>query len=107
MPHSVRHTLTCYLTCRAWKEGDLFVAEAVALPVASQGETEGEAMGNLLEALQLFIECCISRGTLEQVLLKHHWRPALRPPRELPRGSFALPVPLPSDFKRQLEACRT
>ncbi len=41
---------------RVWREGDWFVAQCLELDVASQGETEQEALANLREALQLHFE---------------------------------------------------
>ena len=40
----------------AWREGDWFVAQCLGLDIASQGETEEEAIANLKEALQLHFE---------------------------------------------------
>lgn len=37
-----------------WKEGDLFVAKAIEVEVASQGKTKKEAVANLEEALELY-----------------------------------------------------
>lgn len=39
------------------KEGDLYVALCPELDVASQGPTVEEAMANLKEAVELFLEC--------------------------------------------------
>lgn len=39
-----------------WKEGDWFVAQCLEVDVASQGETEAEALENLKEALELHFE---------------------------------------------------
>lgn len=39
-----------------WKEGDCFVAQCLEIDVASQGETESEALANLKEALELHFE---------------------------------------------------
>lgn len=39
-----------------WREGDWFVAQCLELDVASQGETEAEALTNLKEALELYFE---------------------------------------------------
>ncbi len=39
-----------------WKEGDWFVSQCLELDVASQGETEEEALANLKEALELYFE---------------------------------------------------
>ena len=39
-----------------WREGDWYVAQCLELDVASQGETEDEALSNLKEALELYFE---------------------------------------------------
>jgi predicted RNase H-like HicB family nuclease len=39
-----------------WKEGAWFVSQCLELDVASQGETEEEALANLTEALELYFE---------------------------------------------------
>jgi predicted RNase H-like HicB family nuclease len=39
-----------------WQEGDWYVAQCLELDVASQGETEAEALTNLKEALELYFE---------------------------------------------------
>lgn len=39
-----------------WKEGDWYVAQCLEIDVASQGETEDEALDNLREALDLYFE---------------------------------------------------
>ena len=39
-----------------WKEDDFFVAKTVGLELASQGSTKKEALNNLQEALDLFLE---------------------------------------------------
>ena len=98
---------TFYLTGTVRSEGGWYVAECIDLPVVTQGKTDGEAMANLLEAVQLFVEDCLARGTLEPVLLKYHWKPRLHPPRRVSRGEFSLPVPLPLIVKRHLDECRT
>jgi len=43
-------------TARVWPEGDGFVAQCVEVDVASQGDTEREALENLREALELYFE---------------------------------------------------
>jgi predicted RNase H-like HicB family nuclease len=96
-----------YLTGKIDREGDWYVARCDGLPVVTQGRTDGEAIANLIEAAQMFIESCIERGTLDEVLAKHHWRPSLTPPQDVGPGVFAIPVPLPQVVKRQLEACPT
>lgn len=39
-----------------WKEGDWYVAQCLEVDIASQGETEQEALANLSEALELYYE---------------------------------------------------
>jgi predicted RNase H-like HicB family nuclease len=39
-----------------WREGDWYVAQCLELDIASQGETEAEALTNLKEALELYFE---------------------------------------------------
>ncbi len=50
------------------REGHWYISICPVLDVISQGKTRDEALTNLKQALQLFIESCIERGTLEQVL---------------------------------------
>lgn len=39
-----------------WREGDWIIAQCLEVDVASQGKTEGEALANLREALELHFE---------------------------------------------------
>jgi predicted RNase H-like HicB family nuclease len=39
-----------------WKEGDWYVAQCLEIDIASQGQTEDEALENLREALDLYFE---------------------------------------------------
>ena len=48
--------MTRKLTAVLTKEGNWFVAQCVEVDVASQGETEEEALQNLKEALELHFE---------------------------------------------------
>lgn len=43
-------------TANIWKEGEWFVAQCREVDVASQGESEAEALTNLREALELHFE---------------------------------------------------
>ncbi len=40
-------------TATVWQEDEWFVAQCIEVDVASQGETEDEALANLRDALQL------------------------------------------------------
>ena len=44
------------MSALVWKEGDLYVAKAVEVEVASQGPTKKQALDNLQEALELYFE---------------------------------------------------
>ncbi len=39
-----------------WREGDWWIAQCLEVDVASQGQTEEEALQNLREALELYFE---------------------------------------------------
>ncbi len=39
-----------------WREGDWYVSQCLEVDVASQGETEEEALANLKEAMELHFE---------------------------------------------------
>lgn len=43
-------------TARVFPEGNWFVAQCLEVEIASQGETETEALSNLQEALELHFE---------------------------------------------------
>jgi predicted RNase H-like HicB family nuclease len=50
-------------TASVWQEDDLFVAQCLEVDVASQGETEEEALANLAEALELHFEPPVALAT--------------------------------------------
>jgi predicted RNase H-like HicB family nuclease len=39
-----------------WREGEWYVAQCLEIDIASQGETEEEALSGLKEALELYFE---------------------------------------------------
>lgn len=43
-------------TANVWREGEWFIAQCLEVDVATQGETEDEALSNLREALELHFE---------------------------------------------------
>jgi predicted RNase H-like HicB family nuclease len=43
-------------TATVWREGNWYVAQCLEVDVASQGETEEEALANLKEALELHFQ---------------------------------------------------
>ena len=56
-------------------EGEYWLAFCPALDVATQGKTYEEAQYNLKDALMLFFESCIRRGTLTRVLQEAGYEP--------------------------------
>lgn len=61
------------------QDGSRFVSSCPPFDVYSQGPDEEAALVNLVEALQLFIESCLARGTLEQVLRECGFEPDTDP----------------------------
>ena len=55
------------LTALLEKEGDAYVALCPELDVASQGDTIEEAMANLKEAVELFLESAAAREIAERL----------------------------------------
>jgi predicted RNase H-like HicB family nuclease len=43
-------------SARTWKEGKWFIAQCVEIDIASHGRTERQALANLQEALELYLE---------------------------------------------------
>jgi predicted RNase H-like HicB family nuclease len=56
-------------------EGKWFYSSCPVFDVHSQGTSEQEALSNLVEALQLFVETCYEQGSLEQVLREQGFAP--------------------------------
>jgi predicted RNase H-like HicB family nuclease len=48
--------MTRSFSATVWKEGKWYVSQCLEVDVASQGETEDEALANLKEALELYFE---------------------------------------------------
>jgi predicted RNase H-like HicB family nuclease len=48
--------MTQTYTARIWKEDDVFIAQCAEIDVASHGSTEEDALANLREALELYLE---------------------------------------------------
>lgn len=75
------------------KDGKWFIASCALLDVHSQGQSKEDAIHNLVEALQLFIESCLERGTLDQVLKECGFAPSHEQNRESEENHF-LDVPV-------------
>ena len=50
-------------TAHVWREGDWYVAQALEVDIASQGETRARAITNLSEALALHLEPPVATET--------------------------------------------
>jgi predicted RNase H-like HicB family nuclease len=48
--------MTRNFTASVWREDNWYIAQCLEVDVASQGETEEEALENLEEALELYFE---------------------------------------------------
>jgi predicted RNase H-like HicB family nuclease len=88
--HQVSFRMEVAATVR--EEGGVFYSSCPVLDVHSQGESEQQALANLTEALQLFIETCYEQGTLGQVLHSHGLVPGNAD--ELVAGGRTVEVPL-------------
>jgi len=60
--------MTFELPAKITKKKKWYVANCPALNVASQGDTPEEAKAHLEEAVLVFLESCLERGVLEEVL---------------------------------------
>ena len=60
------------LTASVWAEEGGWVARCVELNVTSQGETETDALRNLREAVELFMECADPAEVSERLHLNAH-----------------------------------
>jgi predicted RNase H-like HicB family nuclease len=56
-----------------FKEGEHWISFAPSLKLSSFGDTEKEARVNFKEALDLFMEHTLKKGTLERVLIDCGW----------------------------------
>jgi predicted RNase H-like HicB family nuclease len=55
------------------KEGDQWVSYAPSLQLTSYGDTQQSAKEGFQEALEIFIEHTVRKGTLERLLLEYGW----------------------------------
>ena len=60
------------LTASVWAEEGGWVARCVELNVTSQGDTETDALRNLREAVELFMECADHDEVAERLHLNAH-----------------------------------
>jgi predicted RNase H-like HicB family nuclease len=74
-------------------EGESVVARFPDIDVASQGRTKEEAVRNLIEAAQLFIESCYERNVLDEMLKSCGFVPG-HADQPLGRDYLSVPVEL-------------
>lgn len=55
------------------KEGDYWVSYAPSLKLSSYGDSQAEAKKGFSEALSIFIDDTIKKGTLERLLIDYGW----------------------------------
>ena len=55
------------VTALIWKEGEVYVSKAPELGVASAGDTPTEALANLREAIELYLENARELGMLDEM----------------------------------------
>ena len=91
MVSRIRFDLTVPAEVR--EDEDHFVSFCPALDVYSQGPSEEAALDNLAEALQLFVESCLARGTLDRVLKDCGFEPEAAEP-EPEEDRYMVHVPL-------------
>ena len=56
------------------KEGNKFIAYTPALDLSTSGDSFKQARGRFEEAVDIFFEEVIKKGTLEEVLTDYGWR---------------------------------
>jgi len=94
----VNETITLDVELRAFVRRDTderWIAACPSIDVVSQGDSADEAKRCLNEAVQLWFESCIERGTLEQALRESNFRPLHS--LENSRGEFREADVLPGD----------
>ena len=90
-------TLTVKLRAFVREEAEnLWVALCPSIGVASQGNDHDQAIDSLREAVELWFESCVERGTLEQAMRECSFRP-VRPGNELPVGGSHVQVSTDDD----------
>lgn len=75
------------------EEAGVFYSSCTILDVHSQGATKDEALDNLTEAIQLFVETCYESGSLENVLKHSGFTPAHLAMSDQAEGDY-MDVPL-------------
>lgn len=105
--------LVCTVRHDEERSGESWIAICPALDVVSQGETEEDAKRCLTEALELWVESCLERFTLDEALREMKFRRATHDEEipsevdgvnvtrteesvEAPEGSFPVDLMIPA-----------
>jgi predicted RNase H-like HicB family nuclease len=86
-------------TAQVWKEGATYVGYAPELDVSSCGDSVAQARARLREAVNLFLEECSRKGTLDAILSESGFAKrgrSYRPRRIIIRAKVRMAVPLAS-----------
>ena len=84
------------LPVNIFKEQDTFVAYTQALDLSTVGETFDEVKKNFTEAVQIFFEEIIEKGTLEEVLKDYGWQKVnnqFQPPVQISNEPIKVSIP--------------
>ena len=84
----------------------LYVSHCPALDLYSQGEDSKEAERNIIEATKLFVQSCIERDTLTEVLKECGFYPIhraprkakARPPKPVSAGAHLREISIPTEL---------
>ena len=98
-------TFEMRLPAETHQKGRWWIASCPPLDVASQGHSEAEALTNLEDALVFFIESCVERGTIFDVLRDAGFSllpPGARPPEDTSeRLTVRVPLPFVGSAEQQ------
>jgi len=85
------------ITTRIFKEGRMFIAQALELDISSCGGSKEKALRNLKEAVRLFFEEAEKMGTLDQILQESGYtrsKQRIASPKPISVQRVTLPLPL-------------
>lgn len=93
-------TLSLQLRCVSRREGSAWVASCPSLRVVTEADSDAEARAALREALQLWLESCVRRNSLDEALTELGW---IHPGGYLGEGVMAEEPSQPEEFPLELK----
>jgi predicted RNase H-like HicB family nuclease len=89
------------------KDGDLFSSYFPSLNIASQGVNIREAKENLQKSIEMFIEDCLQRGVLEDVLRDCGFKYSEKQQKkeQKKKNTFKILIPIPVSYYSGVVAC--